>query len=313
MVFHRNIVYLIVIVLTINPAFVLSQTITPFKQTGKWGFKKGEAVIIEAQYDSIFGFDATQQIALVCNLNPKKNFINPLTKELKKIYDFYYITPTNTKVNLMLPDLKNPVNEFANQQKLQKEYLGTQAHFVIFYDGKNYLFNKNGKQITTTPYDNIYLTNHPDFFVIEIKEKSGQSLMGLINEYGKQIIENRYSKIQINTKDSLIICCTAGIRFNGTDDVFDYQGNKKHSSNKHIDYAGKDYIIYKLFEPVLSHVVLDNEDNKEKIIKCDKLSIIKKDEFLIHTDNNWYIYNLKTDKKIEADKKLYSQLISSNE
>jgi len=299
-------------IIPVYPLLVLSlyagaQNITSYRDdTKKWGFKKDGQVFIEAQYDSVFGFDPTQKIALVSNLNPKKNFINPLTRELKKAYDYFYITTDNKKICLHMGD--KTVTEFPNQQKLQKEYHQDLNFFQVFYDGKFYLMNKNGTQVTATGFEHIYFTPEPAFFITETKDKNGQTYLGLINGLGKIIIQSTYSGITVNTKDSLIICCTAGIKYNGSDDVYNYKGEKVTSNGRHIDYATKSYIMFKIYDPVIAYIIHLNQqesEEKEKTIKCDKVHYLEGDEIAIKQGKDWYLYNVKSDKKANFDPKSY--------
>ncbi len=283
-----------------------SQHIIAFRgENRKWGFKQGEAIVIEPQYDTTFGFDATQQVALVANLNAKKNFINPLTKEVKKIYDFSYINPENKKIVLNTPTGALPITDFANQQRFAKEYLLASSFFKIMHDNKVYLFNKTGKQITHSGYDNIQFTKCPVFFVVETKDKTGQTFLSLIDENEKAITPAIYSKIQINMYDSLIICCTAGAKYNGSDDVYNYKGVKQASSARHVDYAFRDCMIFKLYEPKISYVILEHKTKKETAVEADRLYYLKDENIVMKQGENYYFYNFKTEKKTPFDKKLY--------
>jgi hypothetical protein len=304
--FYKIVVRSLFFLFLIGNDFVFSQRLTSFRgDNSKWGFKQGEAVIIEPQYDTTFGFDATQQVAMVANLNPKKNFINPLTKEIKKVYDFYYINPENRKVQLTVSAAPLPITEFQNQQRLAKEYLLASNYFKINQDNKIYLFSKTGKQITQSGYDNIQFTKCPVFFVTETKDKTGQTFVGLIDENEKQIIPPTYSKIKINMYDSLIICCTAGVKFNGADDVYNYKGDKLETSAHHVDYAFKEAVVYKLFEPKVSYLIHENEGNKIKPLAADRLYYLKNQNIVMKQGDNYYFYDFKTEKKTPFDKKLY--------
>ncbi|MGZ3883362.1 MAG: hypothetical protein ACXVPQ_12000 [Bacteroidia bacterium] len=282
-----------------------AQQIVSFKQNGKVGFKMDDKVLIEPQYDTTLGFDVKQKVALVANLNPKKNFINPLTKEVKKVYDFYYITPENKKISVTTAD-KKMVSEFLIQQKIQKDYLLNTDFFKIVHDGKTYLLNKSGKQITTSGYDNIYFTKCPLFFITETRDKTGQTFLGLIDQEEKQVIPPNYSKISMNMYDSLIICCTAGTKFNGSDDVYNYKGEKLSSSARHIDYAFRQFTVFKLYEPHTSFIILENSTKKEKTIAADALFYQKDENIVMKQGEKYFSYNFKTDKKTQLDKNFTS-------
>lgn len=308
----RNNYLLFVLVLLIGSASCAQNIVAFRNEDKKWGFKKGDEIIIEPQYDSTFGFDATQKIALVANLNPKKNFINPLTRELKKVYDFYYITDKNKKLFIILADKKTVVMELPNQQKLQKDYLQNLNYFKIYNDGKYYLFSKSGEQISGG-FDNIYFTNHASFFITETKDKSGTIFLGLIDDNGKSIVPSSYSSISVNINDSLIVCCTAGIKASGNDDVYNYKGEKKMSYGRHIDYVTKEFIAFKIYEPVITFIIQYlniKEDNMkhERILKCEKVQYLGGDELLYKQGKNWYLYTILTEKKVNFDPKLYPSI-----
>lgn len=280
-----------------------SQNITSFKQNGKWGFKKGEAVLIEAQYDTTFGFDPTNKICLVGKVNASKRSINPLTKELKIEYTYSYINPKNEKIYIVKSNTDS-TNEVSITKQTPAAYLNKNHAFAANVGGKKYLISKNGKTLINAAYDNINFTKVPNFYITETKDtKSGQTYIGLLEESGSYLIQPFYSKVSINSADSVIYCCTAGVKYNGSDDVYNYKGNKIHSSAKHIHTASKKHIVYKLFESENSFIVHDLHSGKEKPLNAEWIYYLK-NEFLVILDGEWYFYDMNTEKRYPLDKKL---------
>lgn len=288
----------IAVLITFTSVCVLSQTISSFKSQGKWGFKKGEALIIEPQYDSVFGFDQTGQICLVGNEDASKRSINSLTRQMRKEYAFYYINPKNQKLYFKEPlALDSTCNVNVNKQTASL-YLGKNDVFVVSVDGKKMLWSKKGKRMPSSSHDNINFTKVSGLYTFE-----ESSVWGLMDETGKQLIPPTYSKISFNTFDSIIYCCTAGSKFNGSDDVYNYKGEKILSSNKHIQCAGKNYVIYRLYASENSFIVFDVKENKEKPLKAEYVYYLKDNKIAL-LDQDWFFYDLKTENRTPLDKTL---------
>lgn len=294
--------YFILLVLFLNPV-LYAQNISSFKQNKKWGFKKGESIVIEPQYDTTFGFDQNSEIALVGNINPNKKTINPLTKEIKFEWNYFYITHKNEKIYIKKSETDS-TSDITVIKQTQQLYTHDKNAFAATVNGKKYLISKKGKTILTLAFDNIGFTKVPGFYTVENKDpKTGQILIGLVNDKGEFIIQQQYSKISINSLDSVIFCCTAGIKFNGSDDAYNYRGTKLHTSAKHIHAMGRNFAIYRLFESENSYVVHDLNSGKEKTLKVEWLYYLKNDRLLI-LDGEWFFYDLKTDKRFPVDGRL---------
>lgn len=294
------------LILSIIPAFTFSvaysQTLSAFKQDKKWGFKQGETIVIQAQYDSVFGFDQTNQICLVGNEDAAKRSINSLTKQVRKEYVFNYINTKNQKMYFKAPLAIDSVCNVNVNKQTASLYLGNTNVFVASVDGKKMLVTKKGVRISTAAYDNIHFTKVPGFYSFEVG-----SVWGLMDEHAKQIIAPTYSKLSFNTYDSVIYCCTAGSKFNGMDDVYNYKGEKIHTSNKHIQCAGKNYVIYRLFESENEFIIFDLKEKKEKHVKAEYIYYLKNDTVAL-LDDDWFLYDLKTDKRSPLDKKIIKYL-----
>jgi hypothetical protein len=294
--------FILITVFAFACLFSNAQTLSAFKVGTKWGFKKGEAVVIEPQYDSVFGFDQTNQICLVGNEDAAKRSINSLTKQVRREYTFIYINTKNQKLYFKAPMALDSSCVVTVNKQTGSLYLNNSQIFVAAINGKKILTTKKGVQISSGSYDNINFTKVPGFYAFEIS-----SLWGLMDETAKQIIAPTYSKISFNVYDSVIYCCTAGSKFNGNDDIYNYKGEKTHTSSKHIQCAGKNYAVYRLFESENEFVIFDLKEKKEKHVKAEYIYYLKNDTVAL-LDDDWFLYDLKTDKRTPLDKKIIKYL-----
>jgi hypothetical protein len=296
------------VIFTLGSFLSNSQSITAFKVNKKWGFKKGETVIIEPEYDSIFGFDPTGQICLVGNIDPLRKSVNSLTKEVKIPYTFRYINAKNERLYFKAPNALDSSSEATPSKYSGTMYQVPGDLIVACISGKKVLATKEGKQLSKEGYESIHVAKVPDFFVYEVKDNSTSvSMLGLMDQKAKQVIPPSYSKISFNIYDSLIYCCTAGIRFNGNDDIYNYKGEKTHSSSRHIQCAGKNFVVYRLFASENSYVIFDVKQNKEHTIKAEYIYYLRNDVTAL-LDDDWFFYDLKTDKRTPMDKKIIKYL-----
>jgi hypothetical protein len=278
-----------------------AQPVTEFKSGTKFGFKRGETIIIEAQYDTTFGFDPENKVALVGKTVYKRNAPRNAPRE----YLFNYINTRNRKLYIRPAGRTDSVNNFTASADVITQYYANADHFAVIHNGKKYLVNKDFKQLTFAALDKIHFTYAPSFFICESKDKDGMSFFGVITGKGETIAQGVYSRITFNTYDSLIICCTAGIKFNGADDVFSYSGKKIYTSNKHIDHAYKNYRVYKLYHPEVSYLIEDST-MRQWPLKATRAWYLHKNVMVYRSkDEKWFFYDLRTEKKVHLDGKLY--------
>jgi hypothetical protein len=289
--------FILIAILAFTTLLIQSQTISAFKTGTKWGFKKGEAVIIEPQYDSVFGFDQTGQICLVGSIDPKKQTVNSLTRQIKIVYTFKYINAENERLYFKAPNSLDSSSEATPTKFCGALYHNKHDLMIACVSGKKILATKKGVQISSS-YDNINFTKVPGFYTYEVG-----SVWGLMDGNAKPVIGPTYSKISFNVYDSVIYCCTAGSKFNGMDDIYNYKGEKIHTSNKHIQYAGKNYAVYRLFESENAYIIYDLKEKKEKEVKAEYIYYLKNDNVAL-LDDDWFFYNLKTEKRTPMDKTL---------
>lgn len=286
---------------------MVSQTIVPFCDQKKWGYKLGTQIIISPQYDTVFSFDKTNRIALVANKNEINKEVNPITGEEHITYNYHYINSYNTKIKLFAEHFPDSVFIFPNQQELQFSYLDTTPYFKILFHEKLYLFNKSGKQLSVG-YDNISNTKLNFFFetenTIEIFKKTFR-LKGLIDTAGVDIVKCKYHKISLNTEDSVVFCCSSVYNTKSNDDVFNYKGQLIYTNKKHIVFSSKQTHIMKEFEPKELYILENEPLNKPQIIVGEEIVYLKNNKALLINKNDWYLVDIATQKKQKIDKESY--------
>lgn len=275
---------------------LFSQTL-PYRENGKWGIKQteGDLVIIRPVYDTIFSFDSTGQVCLAC-YKTKAASANKFVKVTTTTYACNYLNKKNER--LVIRNTKNDTfSVFSLSKSVLKAYNNNQPYFTVSVKGKKNLVYKNFQQITFKGYHEVAYANDKKFFQTSVINEGDIVLAGLANEREEDIIPHQYSTVKINTNDSLIVACSAGVRFNAEDEVFDYSGKKITGTIRHIDMATKHFLIHKIFEPREYYVFYNLTTKEEKIVNADEIKFYDHDLILIHQKNDWYIYNLNTNTK----------------
>src|SRR5690606_28178578 len=131
----------------------------------------------------------------------------------------------------------------------------------------------------------------------EFKNEGDIVFTGLVDLHEKQIIPFDYSSIKLNVQDSLIIACSAGVRNNGTDDVFDFSGKKIASYKMHVNNATKNFIIHKVFEPKERFIIRNLKTDTETELKTDEVQTYRNDTILIKQKHDWFFYNMNNNQK----------------
>jgi len=127
---------------------------------------------------------------------------------------------------------------------------------------------------------------------------------GLLNEREEVLIPFEYSSLKINTDDSLIVGCSAGLRLKTEDDVFNYEGKKLISSHRHVDLATKNFLVNRIFEPKEYYIIYNTATSEEKTLYADEVAFYKDDEILIRIKRDWFVYNL-----LSGEKRAYNKQI----
>ncbi len=262
-----------------------------------------------AQYDTVFKFDKTNQIALVAKKSEFNKSVNPLTGEEEYEFDYYYINPKNDKIKLLAEHFPDSMFTFPNQQELQNNYLDSTQYFKILFQNKLYLMSKKGIQLSTG-FDNISSTKASGFFETENNSEFEKKIIrqkGLIDSTGFTIIKCKYNEIDINQEDSSIYCCSAVFNNKLNDDVFNYKGKLIYTNRNHIVFSSKTLHVLKLYEPNEHFVIENSITNDSYEIDGSMLYYLKKNKVLIINKDNWWVLDLKTKKKLKVDKDNYFQ------
>lgn len=272
----------------------LSQTVT-FRENNKWGIKENESVIIKPIYDTIFNFDSTGRVCMAC-YKAKSASANKFIKVTTTSYSCNYL---NKKNELLI--IRNTLNDtfsvFSYNKNALKLYSGSSPYFTVASKGKKHIVYKNFQQLTFKGYYDVSMSPEKKFYFTSFVNEGDIVLAGLTNEREEEVIPHQYSVIKINTGDSLIIACSAGVRMNAEDEVFDYNGKKIIGTHRHIDMATKHFLIHKIYEPKEYYILYKLETKEEKTLQADELKIHEHDELLIRQKNDWFLYDLNTNQK----------------
>lgn len=286
---------------------LVSQIITPFKENNKWGYKKGGIVSIAPEYDTAFIFDKTQQIALVANKSQFNKEVNPITGEEEYAYDYNYIDCKNNKLKLLAEHFPDSMFVFPNQQELQFIYMDSSNYFKILFQSKLYLFSKKGKQLSSG-FDNITETKAKGYFETENNveyEKQLLRIKGLVDSTGLEVVKCKYNHVAINQEDSSIYCCSAVYNNKLNDDVFNYKGKLIYTNPNHIAFSSKTIHVMKLYVPKEEFIVENTITKDTYNFDGDRFFYLKKDKALLVNKENWYVVDIKTQKKHKVDKEEY--------
>ncbi len=286
---------------------IVAQTLLPYSENKKWGFKEGQNTLIKAEYDTVFAFDKTNRVALVADKNEFNKKVNLLTGEEEVSFDYFYIDPKNNKIKLLAEHFPDSMFTFPDQQELQAVYSDSSDYFKILFQNKLYLFSKTGKQLSIG-YDNINLSKTAGFFETENSSEIDKQIVrvkGLIDSSGLVIVKCKYHDISINKEDSSVYCCSAVYNSKSNDDVYDYNGKLIYTNRKHIEFSSKTLHVLKTFDPNEAFIIEDSQTNNQYEIEGSGFYYLKKNKALIVSKDNWFVLDLKTKKRQKVDKEDY--------
>lgn len=273
---------------------IISQTQT-IKDYLKWGIKEQDTFIVPAIYDTIFNFDSTSRVCLGC-FKIKKASASKFIKTLSTSYACNYLNKKNERL-IIKDENGDTTSVFSMGKTTVNNYLQNQNLFVVSAKSKKNIIDKNFKQITYKGYYDISLSKNRGFYNTQIINEGDVIVSGLINTMEREIVPYNYSTIKVNTSDSLIIACSAGIRMNSEDVVFDYEGRKKEASFRHIDVATKHFLVHKIFEPKEYYILFNLETKAETTLSADEVNFYLNDVILLRIKKDWYLYDLNTNQK----------------
>ncbi|MBK9285860.1 MAG: hypothetical protein IPM51_16315 [Sphingobacteriaceae bacterium] len=293
----RFVVIQILLVLLLNG--VRAQT-TLFKEGDKWGMKEGESVLIKPIYDSIFNFDSLNKVCLVC-FETVSAHPNKFIKTLIHSYHCNYLNKSGERLVIHLES--GDTNSVFQLQKHTSEQLNTKSEYLTvgvksadMHDHR-YLVNKDFKQITKKAYEDIHFSPDNSFLVGKIRNENNSIYEGLLSKEEELILPFKYSHIKFNTKDSLIIGCTAGQGAYSEDDIFNYEGKKVSSYHRHVELATKKFVVEKVFKPDEHLIILNLETKEEKVQYAEEVQYFNETTVLMMNEGHWFTYDVFTGKK----------------
>lgn len=278
----------------------ISSQIAPFREKGKWGARENGNVIVKPVFDTIFGYDSTGKVCLACF----KTRTASANKFMKLVTTTYYCNYLDRAGNRLIVRNSNgdTSSVFSYGKHTLKQYLGGSPYFVVSVKGKKNLVRKDFRQITFNGYHEITTSGDPSLYITQFVNEGDIVLTGLIDKDERLLIPYQYSGITLNTQDSLIVACSAGVRNNASDDIFNYEGKKITSTTRHIDNATKDFIIHKLYEPKEHYTIVNLKSGEEKQFSADDIIVQSRSEILIRIKNDWFIYDMNTHLKKPKNK-----------
>lgn len=285
--------YIIIVIYTVFFGRAAAQT-TTFKERNKWGIKENEKVIIPAIYDSIFNFDDDGKVCLACFKS--KGPTNKIIKTNTFTYHCNYLNKQMKKLTIKT-EQNDTCTVFSLGKNSYRQYTDQQRVFSVAVKGKKYLVSKEFNQLTFKGYHDISPSVEPMFYQAQVMDETETVLSGLLDLNEKTVIPFQYAHIRINPVDSIIMGCTAGIKTNGEDDLFDYTGKKKESYHRHVEMATRHFIIHRVFEPKDHFVIYNIATKEEKNLQANEVHFFEHDEILIRIKDDWYVYDLNTHTK----------------
>ena len=272
-----------------------------FRENAHWGIKDGEQIIIAPKYDTIFNFDSTNTVCFACL---KVRVVNPnkFIKTPSLSFNCHYLNKKAERLVVKQFEA-DTCSIFALHKHTVAQYLNNNNYMSVSVKNHKHLVYKDFTQITNKGYEEINFSSNPDFLIAEIRTEGNVILSGLINKKEEEIIPIVFSRVKVNSRDSLIIACTTGQGNNSEDDVFNYEGKKIAAYRKHVELATKEYIIHKIFTPKEYLIVLNLKTKEEKVEYAQEVYLGKGDDLLMMNEGHWFYYNLKTAKKTPYDTK----------
>jgi hypothetical protein len=281
-------------ILILFPLLFFAQT-KPYTENMKWGIKENDKVIVEALYDTVFNYDSTGKVCLVC-FKTKTASASKFIKMMITTYSCNYLNKKRKRLTIKT-QYNDTCTVFALGKNTIKQYNNGSNYLIATIKGKKYLADKNFHQLTFNAYHEISLTPEPNFYITQTLNEWDAVLTGMVDAHERLVIPYQYSNIKVNPYDSLIVACSAGLRPNSPDDVYRYNGKKIETFLRHIDMATKNFIIHKIYDPKEHYILHNLHTKEEKTLEADELVVQPNDEILIRIKNDWFVYNMLTNQK----------------
>ena len=278
----------------VSPTWFVSQTAL-FKEGLKWGIKENEKTIVAPQYDTVFNFDATGKVCIACYkiVSPSSN---KFIKTLSKTYACNYLDKNANHLSIK-PNSNDTCSVFILGKHTIKQFTENETFFIVSVKNKKHLVDRNFNQRTFKGYHDIGFCAEPNYLITKITPDGNNIYSGLINLREEIIVPFEYTDIKLNTQDSLIVACSAGVKATTEDDVFNYSGGKIGTYNRHVELATKNFVIHKLFEPEERYMIYNVSAKEEKELYADEAELYSQNELLVRVKSTWFLYNMANNEK----------------
>lgn len=294
----KNLIY-ILLIFSAGGTFCQTEI---FREGNKWGIKEGDKIIIKPVYDTTFNFDVTGKVCLVCNKSTTQP-VNRFIKSISPVYNCNYLDKAGKRLMVIPYGSDTACSIFSLSKLAVKQYQEDPKYIIASIKGKKFLITKDFKQITYKYYTEINYTYDPNFLVVETKNEGNVILRSLIDLNEKEIVPFLYSNIKLNTRDSMIVACSAGLGPNREDDIYNYNGKKTDSYKRHIDMVTKNFVIHKIFEPKEYYIVYNTKTKEEHVVYSEEIQLHTNEELLMRNEDHWFTYDMVTNKKKPFDQK----------
>lgn len=284
---------------------ILGQT-EVFKEKDKYGIKEKGVILIPAVHDTVFNFDSTGKVCMVCaktrSAHPNKFIKTPVLS-----WGCQYLGKNGSKLKIKL-ESGDSTDIFTLQKSSRQLFEGNSPYMTVAVKDKSmhdhrYMCNKDMKQVTFKAYEDVHFSPGELFFIGKIRNESNSVYEGLLDRKEELILPFKYSHIKFNPVDSFIIGCTAGQGTNSEDDIYGYDGKKIASYHRHIEVATKKYVVQKVFKPEEYLIILNLETKEEKKEHAEEVMYFSDDKVLMANDGHWFTYEFATGKKKAYDNK----------
>jgi hypothetical protein len=270
-----------------------SQPVIKRGESGGW-ILSSNGKKISGTYDTIYDFDKSGKVCMGC-FKRRTQLPNKLIKVYSTTYSCNYLN--NKGVRLQI---KTPSNDTCSVFGLTKTSVtdkDADELFPVSVSNRRYLVNRDFRQLTFGGHNDIHGSGFDGLYIAEELNASETPMSGVINSNEITVIPLKYSTVKVNTDDSLIIGCTAGVKINGEDDIFSVKGQRRSSFRKHIHLATRSFAVLKLFEPEEKFFVYNFNTQVESPLAADEVKLYRDQNIMIRLKRDWYLYDIVTEKK----------------
>jgi hypothetical protein len=279
---------------------VLSASVTLTAQTSifrekKWGIRSPEGVIISAVYDTIFNFEPEGKVCLAC-FRVKGASGNKFFKVTTVNYSCTYLNKKSQMLTVK-NDVGDTTSVFSLGKSMVKNMNDSSHYFTVSQKGKKHFLTKDFEQLTFKGYYDVMLSKVPGFYLAWQMNEVETVFCGLIDKEEHVVVPFLYSDIRVNSIDSLIMACSAGVRESADDDIYDFSGKKAASYHRHVELATREFIIHKLVAVKDDYIIYDLAKAEEKPLHAEEVQPFSSHEILVRIKHEWYLYDMKTGQK----------------